>query len=226
MYAINYWLPASKQCDRDKLQEAQNKFVIPLLDNREWSLKRMRRPNHSKLYGKARIENIELLHEKIEIKNAMKMAKVAEDLEYTRDGYAKARMFLPTCKDQDQNRLRKIWNSFPLHAIHFWSRNPKNKLKRYLKRLVNLILDYEAKAGRLPRPHDKKTLKNNEMPLLWRLHVIGQLDNDLHEKLTKMHDVQYKGRRFKLNNQNDFLVHFPDTPTSSERSSRKRSRPL
>ena len=226
MYAVNYWLPASTQCDRDKLQEAQNKFVIPLLDNRDWSLKRMRRPNHAKLYGSARIENIELLYEKMEIRNAMKMAKIAEDLEYARDGYAKARMFLPTCKDQTQNRLRKIWNSFPLHAIHFWSRNPKNKLKRYLKKLVNLILDYEAKAGRLPRPHDKKTLKNNEMPLLWRLHVIGQLDDKVHEKLTKMHDVQYKGRRFKLNSQNDFLVHFPDTPTNNERRARKGSRPL
>ena len=92
--------------------------------------------------------------------------------------------------------------------------------------MVNLILDYEAKAGRLPRPHDKKTLKQSEMPLLWRLHVIGQLDADIHKKLLKMKDVQYNGKRFALNNKNDFISQFPDTPTAGERRARKRTRTL
>ena len=226
LYAVNYWLPTSSQADRDKLQEAQNKLVIPLMDNRDWKEKRLKRPNHAKLYGNARIENIELLYEKLEIKQAMKMAKIAEDLEYGREGYSKMRMFLPPCKDETQDRLRKIWNSFPLHAIHFWSRNPKNRLKRYLKKLINLILDYEAKAGRLPRPHDKRALKKSEIPILWRLHVIGQLDENLHKKLLSMKDVQYNGKRFTLNNKMDFISNFPDTPTAGERRSRKRTRTL
>lgn len=226
LYAVNYWLPASSQADRDKLQSAQNKLVIPLMDNREWSEKRLKRPNHAKLYGRARIENIELLHEKIEIRNAMKLAKEAEDEEYSRDGYYKARMFLqPKPNDPDGNRMRKIWNSFPLHAIQFWSKNPKNRIKRYLKRLVRIIMDFEAKAGRLPRPHDKRSLKN-ELPLLWRLRVIGQIDDEIHKKLISMKDLQYYGKRFTLNDKDSFLVHFPDTPANGQRRTRPRTRTL
>ena len=224
MYAINYWMPDSSQADRDKLQEAQNKFMIPLLDNREWKERRVRRPNHAKLYGHARVENIELLYEKIEIRNAMKLAKLADDLDYARDGYNKARLVLPmTGKDKVQDRMRRIWNSFPLHAIR-WSINPKKRLKKYLKNLVNIIMDFEAKSGRLPRPHDKRQLNTTEMPLLWRLHVIGQLDHDMHVKFQGMKDLQYKGKRFNLNNKNDFLSLFPDTPKAGERNPRKGDR--
>ena len=92
--------------------------------------------------------------------------------------------------------------------------------------MINLILDYEAKAGRLPRPHDKRALKKSEIPILWRLHVIGQLDEKLHKKLLSMKDVQYNRKRFTLNNKMDFISNFPDTPTAGERRSRKRTRTL
>ena len=148
---------------------------------------------------------------------AMKMAEVAEKLEYGREGYSKARFILPLLKDSKltraENRLRKIWNSFPLHAISFWSKKPKLKLKLYLKKLINLILDYEAKAGRLPRPANAK----NEMPILWRLNVLGQVNSDLHDKLTGMSDVQYRGRRFSQNNETDYLFCFPDPAQKRER---------
>ena len=223
MYAMNYWLPKSNMADREKLQSAKNRLIIPLMDNRSYSEKAKKKPNYSKLFGKARIESMELMYEKMEIKMAMDLAKEAENVEYMHGGYTKSRMILPLVKGQtEQNRKRKIWNSFPLHAIHFWSKKPKVKLKLYLKKLVNIILDYEAKAGRLPRPASNKTLNNTEIPVLWRLNVIGQLDNAVHEKLTKMHDLQYKGRRFKLNNKKDYLLNFPDPITKQERRAQSR----
>ena len=187
------------------------------MDQRDWKQKRKRRPNHGKLYGGARIESVELMYEKQEVKLAMKMAEVAEMLEYNRDGYSKARFLLPMLKDskenRPENRLRKIWNNFPLHAIAFWSKKPKYKLKLYLKKLVNMILDYEAKAGRLPRPANVK----NSLPIIWRLNMLGQMDNDLHIKMTNMHDLQYCGRRFVHNDEECYLKSFPDPIKARER---------
>ena len=217
MYAMNYWLPESTVEDRDEIQSAMNKNIIPLMDNRSWKEKVKKKVNYGRAYGKARIESIELLYEKQEVRMAMKMAEVAEKLEYGREGYSKARFILPLLKDSKltraENRLRKIWNSFPLHAISFWSKKPKLKLKLYLKKLINLILDYEAKAGRLPRPANAK----NEMPILWRLNVLGQVNSDLHDKLTSMPDVQYRGRRFSQNSEADYLFCFPDPAQKRER---------
>ena len=223
MYAINYWLPNTTLNEREELQAVMNKNVIPLLDSRSYKERSKKRPNHAKLYGGAKIENMELLFEKLEVKMAMKLAKVAEDLEYGREGYSKARMILPMVKgDADENRRRKIWNSFPLHAISFWSKNPKLKLKLYLKKLTSIVLDYEAKSGKLPRPGDKKSINSMSIPILWRLEVVGQLDSAVHAKLMGMHDLQYKGRRFRYNNEADYLVSFPDPTPKRERQAKSK----
>ena len=172
-----------------------------------------KRVNYSKLLGKARIANIDLLKEKCEIKAAMNKYKVYESI-FTgerRAGYSSERMILPMTKnDKAENRARKIWNSFPLHAFHYWTVNPKSRLKNYLKKLERIILDYEAVSGQLPNPH--RNAEVTLIPFLWRLNLIGELDEHVHAKLTRMHDVQYNNGRFKLNTKVSFLSIFPEPP--------------